>query len=103
MSELFVLQTPVVELILRATVIYFFLLLVMRLIGRHEFGQLTPFDLILLLIISESTAEAFTAGDGSLLAARRRFSPSRCSSPSGSTGAGGFAASSRRGRSRTAA
>ncbi|HQD26160.1 MULTISPECIES: DUF421 domain-containing protein [Methanoculleus] len=69
MSELFTLQTPLLELILRAAVIYFFLLLVMRLIGRHEFGQLTPFDLILLLIISESIAEAFTAGDSSLLAA----------------------------------
>jgi len=68
MSELFVLQTPVVELVLRAAVIYFFLLLVMRLIGRHEFGQLTPFDLILLLIISESISEALTAGDDSLLA-----------------------------------
>ena len=68
MSELFVLQTPLVELILRAAVIYFFLLLVMRVIGRHEFGQLTPFDLILLLIISESISEAFTAGDDSLLA-----------------------------------
>ncbi|MCK9299249.1 DUF421 domain-containing protein [Methanoculleus sp. YWC-01] len=68
MSELFVLQTPLVELVLRAAVIYFFLLLVMRVIGRHEFGQLTPFDLILLLIISESISEALTAGDDSLLA-----------------------------------
>jgi uncharacterized membrane protein YcaP (DUF421 family) len=40
----------------------------MRLIGRHEFGQLTPFDLILLLIISESISGALTAGDDSLLA-----------------------------------
>ncbi|WP_052959095.1 DUF421 domain-containing protein [Methanoculleus sediminis] len=68
MSELFVLQTPLPELILRAAVIYFFLLLVMRVIGRHEFGRLTPFDLILLLIISESISEALTAGDDSLLA-----------------------------------
>jgi uncharacterized membrane protein YcaP (DUF421 family) len=69
MSDLFVLQTPLLELVLRAAVIYLFLLLAMRLIGRHEFGQLTPFDLILLLIISESIAEALTAGDDSLLAA----------------------------------
>ena len=68
MSELFVLQTPLAELILRAAVIYFFLLIVMRVIGRHEFGQLTPFDLILLLIISESISEALNAGDSSLLA-----------------------------------
>ncbi len=62
MSDLFVLQMPLAELILRATVIYFFLLLVMRAIGRHEFGQLTPFDLILLLIISESISGALIAG-----------------------------------------
>jgi len=68
MPELFVLQTPLAELILRAAAIYFFLLLVMRFIGRHEFGQLTPFDLILLLIISESISEALTAGDDSLFA-----------------------------------
>lgn len=69
MSDLFVLQTPLPELVLRAAVICFFLLLIMQLIGRHEFGQLTPFDFILLLIISESISEAFTAGDDSLLAA----------------------------------
>lgn len=56
MSDLFVLQTPLAELVL-----YFFLLLVMRFIGRHEFGQISPFDLILLLI-SESVADALTAG-----------------------------------------
>ncbi len=104
MSALFVLQTPLPELILRAAVIYFFLLLVMRVIGRHEFGQLTPFDLILLLIIFESISEAITAGDDSLLAglvsASTLLSLSRCSSPSGSTKAGGSAASSPRTRSR---
>ena len=66
MSDLFVLQTPLAELVLRAVVLYFFLLLVMRLIGRREFGQLSPFDLILLLLISESVAEALTAGEKSL-------------------------------------
>lgn len=68
MPDLFVLQTPLPELILRAAVIYFFLLIVMRIIGRHEFGQLTPFNLILLLIISESISQAINAGDNSLLA-----------------------------------
>jgi len=68
MSELFALQTPLAELILRAAVIYFFLLIVMRIIGRHEFGQLTPFNLVLLLIISESISQAINAGDNSLLA-----------------------------------
>jgi uncharacterized membrane protein YcaP (DUF421 family) len=40
----------------------------MRVIGRHEFGQLTPFNIILLLIISESISESLSAGDTSLIA-----------------------------------
>jgi uncharacterized membrane protein YcaP (DUF421 family) len=55
MSDLFVLQTPLAELVIRAAVIYFFLLIIMRVIGRHEFGQLTPFNLILLLIIPRAS------------------------------------------------
>ena len=57
MSDLFVFQTPLAEFVL-----YFFLLLVMRFIGRREFGQFSPFDLTFLLLISESAADALTAG-----------------------------------------
>jgi len=46
--------------------IYFALLFAFRLIGKHEFGQLSPFDLILLLLISESVSEALSSGDDSL-------------------------------------
>ncbi len=66
MSELLALQTPVWELMLRAAVIYFFLLSIFRLIGRHEFGQLSPFDLVLLLIISESVSSSLNVSDNSL-------------------------------------
>ena len=68
MTDLFALQTPVWEIILRAAVIYFFLLAALRLIGRHELGQLSVFDLILLLIISESISSSITAQDRSLIA-----------------------------------
>ena len=51
----------------RGIVIYFALLLVaFRLIGKREFGQLTPFDLILLLIVSEAISPALTADDQSI-------------------------------------
>lgn len=60
-------ETAPLEIIARAFIIYFFLLLLLRLIGRHEFGQLSTFDLILILIISESISNALSAGDRSLL------------------------------------
>ena len=54
-SELLIPQIPVYELVLRGVVIFFALRIAFRLIGKHEFGQLTLFDLVLLLIISELT------------------------------------------------
>jgi uncharacterized membrane protein YcaP (DUF421 family) len=56
-----------IEIILRAAIIYFFLLFLLRLVGRHEFGQLSTFDLILFLIISESVSNSLSAGDISLV------------------------------------
>lgn len=68
MPDLFAFQTPIWEIIFRAAVIYFFLLAALRLIGRHELGQLSVFDLVLLLIISESISSSITAQDKSLIA-----------------------------------
>ena len=56
LEELLIPETPIYELVIRGVVIYFALLLAFRLIGKHEFGQLTPFDLILLVIISEAVS-----------------------------------------------
>lgn len=61
-------ESPFYELVLRAVVIYFALLIAFRLIGKHEFGQLSAFDLILLLIISESISTALNANDKSITA-----------------------------------
>jgi len=67
-EELLVPESPFYELVLRAVVIYFALLIAFRLIGKHEFGQLSAFDLILLLIISESISTALNANDKSITA-----------------------------------
>lgn len=48
---------------MRSKEVYFFLFSLFRLIGRHQFGQLNPFDLTLLLIVSESISHALTAND----------------------------------------
>jgi uncharacterized membrane protein YcaP (DUF421 family) len=52
--------------VLRATVIYFFLLLVFRLSGNRSFSQLSSFDFVLLLIIAESVQQALVGNDFSI-------------------------------------
>jgi uncharacterized membrane protein YcaP (DUF421 family) len=52
---------------LRTTVIYAVVLLGMRLSGKREVGQMTPFDLTLLLLLSNSVQNAMTGPDTSVL------------------------------------
>ena len=57
------------EPVLRAATVYLFLLLVIRLTGKRSLAQLTAFDLILLLIISEATQQALLGDDFSITTA----------------------------------
>jgi uncharacterized membrane protein YcaP (DUF421 family) len=52
---------------LRTAVIYFVVLIGVRLSGKREVGQMTPFDLTLLLLISNAVQNAMTGPDTSLL------------------------------------
>jgi len=52
--------------VLRAAAIYVFLLIVFRLAGRRTLGEVTTFDLVLLLIISEATQQGLLGDDFSL-------------------------------------
>jgi len=54
------------ESVVRVVVIYFFLLLVFRIAGRRTLSQMTTFDFVLLLVISEQTQQAMVANDPSL-------------------------------------
>ncbi len=54
------------DAVLRATAVYLFLLLLFRVIGRRTVGELTTFDFILLLIISEATQQAMLTDDFSV-------------------------------------
>jgi len=56
-----------IEIVLRTGVIYLVVLLGVRLSGKREVGQMTPFDLTLLLLISNSVQNAMTGPDNSLL------------------------------------
>lgn len=56
------------ETILRALCVYLFLLVILRIAGKRTLAQSTPFDLVLLLIISETTQQAMLGDDHSLTA-----------------------------------
>ena len=54
------------ELLLRGIIVYAFLLFLIRLTGRRQTGMMTPFDFILLLILSNTVQNAMNGGDNSL-------------------------------------
>ena len=60
------LSVPWWELVVRGVVVYLFLLVFLRLTGRRQIGQYDPFDLILLLILSNAVQNSMNAGDNSL-------------------------------------
>ena len=55
------------EIALRTGVIYLLVLIGIRLSGKREVGQMTPFDLVLLLLLSNSVQNAMTGPDTSLM------------------------------------
>jgi len=58
---------PVWELIVRGTIVYVFLLILLRLTGKRQIGQLAPFDLVLLLVLSNAVQNSMNGGDNSLV------------------------------------
>jgi uncharacterized membrane protein YcaP (DUF421 family) len=65
-NEIFVVGVPVVEKILRPVLVYFFLVLVLRVFGKRELAQLNPFDLVVLLSLSNTVQNAIIGNDNSL-------------------------------------
>nr|WP_315593020.1 YetF domain-containing protein [uncultured Cupriavidus sp.] len=61
------LSVPWWEFVVRGLIVYVAILVLMRLSGKRQIGQLTPFDLVLLLIISNAVQNAMNAGDNSVL------------------------------------
>ena len=55
------------ELIVRAVVVYVFLLILLRVTGKRQVGQLAPFDLVLLLVLSNAVQNAMNGGDNSVI------------------------------------
>src|SRR5207244_11865565 len=55
------------EILLRTAVVYLVVLLLLRLAGKRELGQMTPFDLVVILVIANAVQNAMTGGDNSLV------------------------------------
>jgi uncharacterized membrane protein YcaP (DUF421 family) len=66
-TSIFVTQVPWLEIMLRAATIYTLVIFGLRVTGKRQIGQLTPFDLVLLLLISNAVQNAMTGPDTSLL------------------------------------
>jgi uncharacterized membrane protein YcaP (DUF421 family) len=57
------------DIVLRAVVLYAFVIFVMRVIGRRELSSMTPFDLVLLIILGDAIQQGLTQDDYSVTGA----------------------------------
>ena len=64
---MFDMSMPWWEFIVRAAVVYGLLLLMVRLSGHRTVGQFTPFDLLVVMLLSEAVTQSLTGGDESLV------------------------------------
>ena len=65
-GDIFTVGVPVVEKILRPVLVYFFLVVVLRVFGKRELAQLNPFDLVVLLSVSNTVQNAIIGDDNSV-------------------------------------
>src|SRR5438552_9250801 len=64
--DMFYLAVPVAEKIARPIVVYVFLIIGLRVAGKRELAQLNPFDLVVLLTISNTVQNAIIGEDNSV-------------------------------------
>src|ERR1039457_6269869 len=65
-SQIFALGVPLAEKVLRPIAVYAFLVVVLRVFGKRELAQLNPFDLVVLLSLSNTVQNAIIGNDNSL-------------------------------------
>jgi uncharacterized membrane protein YcaP (DUF421 family) len=66
-AHLFHLPIPLLEKIIRPILVYAFLVVLLRIFGKRELAQLNPFDLVVLLSLSNTVQNAIIGDDNSLL------------------------------------
>ena len=65
-NDIFGVGVPVLEKIIRPIIVYLFLVLLLRAFGKRELAQLNPFDLVVLLSLSNTVQNAIIGNDNSL-------------------------------------
>jgi len=66
LPDMFVLMLPVAEKMLRPIVVYVFLIVGLRIAGKREMAQLNPFDLVVLLTLSNTVQNAIIGDDNTV-------------------------------------
>jgi uncharacterized membrane protein YcaP (DUF421 family) len=66
LSHMFHLQLPVLEKLLRPVIVYLVLVALLRIFGKRELAQLNPFDLVVLLSLSNTVQNAIIGDDNSV-------------------------------------
>ena len=64
---MFNVDVDTLEIVARTTIVYLALLVLLRIGGKREMGQMTPFDLVVILLISEAVQSSMVGGDISLV------------------------------------
>src|SRR3954467_11976973 len=65
-KDMFVMGLPLAEKILRPIIVYLFLIVGLRLAGKRELAQLNPFDLVVLLTLSNTVQNAIIGEDNTV-------------------------------------
>jgi uncharacterized membrane protein YcaP (DUF421 family) len=66
-ADMFHLTQPIAEKMLRPVIVYFFLVILLRIFGKRELAQLNPFDLVVLLSLSNTVQNAIIGEDNSVV------------------------------------
>lgn len=63
---MFEMELPWWELVARGAIIYAVLLVMVRVAGKRTVGQFTPFDLLVVMLLSEAVSNSLSGGDNSI-------------------------------------
>jgi uncharacterized membrane protein YcaP (DUF421 family) len=66
LNEMFHIPVPILEKIIRPILVYFALIVLLRVFGKRELAQLNPFDLVVLLSLSNTVQNAIIGNDNSI-------------------------------------
>jgi len=66
LADMFVMTLPIAEKMLRPIAVYAFLIIGLRLAGKREMAQLNPFDLVVLLTLSNTVQNAIIGNDNTV-------------------------------------